>query len=582
MVVTIQAEGTASPRRLSFPTTPMASDLPWAISFVLPYLVVFVLFVIYPVLYGLWLGSSANSYRKLFQDPIFFTTLVNTALFLAVAVNLKMVMALGLSAFFLREERWIRWLSVLFVLAWAMPSIPTILSFRWMFNPEWGMVNSLIFQWFKIEGPGWLTERHYGLGLAMVVHIWKSLPFWTLILLAARMAIPKELYEAAAVDGARGRQAFFHITWPSLAGIYLTSTLLSTIWKSRRFQQYLSAHGRRSAGPDAGAGHTRHSLSAHGPDRRRHGVYHHRHARHSPARLVHDAAAVEPRRECVSRAVARTPLLEQLTVYAIGLAVFVWTMLPIYHLVLIALAPPDKAVASGILPQYVTLQNFENVLGAKHNLVQYFWQQLFNSVFVAGITAGLTLAIAVLANFAIARLRLPGGRTIANIALLTYLIPAAFLAIPLYRTMGIYGLLDSPWSMIFSMVTLAAPYGIWVLNQAAAKLPMELDEAARIDGATPLLLLRHVYLPLMAPTLVAIGIYALLLAWNEYLYAFLMLSTEPNLTLPVALGNFLSFDDAPWSLLMATGLLYALPPTIVYYVFRRYMVAGLTAGAVKS
>jgi multiple sugar transport system permease protein len=136
--------------------------------------------------------------------------------------------------------------------------------------------------------------------------------------------------------------------------------------------------------------------------------------------------------------------------------------------------------------------------------------------------------------------------------------------------------------MIFAMVTLASPYAIWVLNQASTKLPFELDEAAKIDGATPLQILRHVYVPLMAPTLVAIGTYALLLAWNEYLYAFLMLSHERQLTLAVALGLFLAFDDAPWALLMATGVIYALPPTAVYYAFRRFMVAGLTAGAVKS
>ena len=91
-----------------------------------------------------------------------------------------------------------------------------------------------------------------------------------------------------------------------------------------------------------------------------------------------------------------------------------------------------------------------------------------------------------------------------------------------------------------------------------------------------------VYLPLMVPSLVAVGTYALLLAWNEYLSAFLLLSTETDLTLAVALGNFLAADDSPWELLMATGFVYALPPAAIYYAFKRYMVSGLTAGAVKS
>ena len=103
-----------------------------------------------------------------------------------------------------------------------------------------------------------------------------------------------------------------------------------------------------------------------------------------------------------------------------------------------------------------------------------------------------------------------------------------------------------------------------------------------MDGATPLQILRLVYLPLMKPSLVAIGTYALLLAWNEYLYAFLLLSKDSDVTLAVALGHFLSADDSPWNLLMATGLVYALPPAAIYYAFRKYMVGGLTAGATKG
>ncbi|TWT09410.1 carbohydrate ABC transporter permease [Reyranella sp. CPCC 100927] len=212
------------------PRKRMSEEKFWAIVLIAPYVVVFALFVVYPVLYGFWLGSSANSFKKLFQDPIFVTTLWNTAIFVLVAVNLKMLVALGLSAFFILEYRWVRWLSVIFIIAWAMPSIPTILSVRWMFNPEWGLVNNLLFKWFQIEGPGWLTERHYGLTLAILMHIWKSLPFWTLILVAARLAIPRDLYESADVDGATRWQRFRFITWPAMRAPYMTSVLLSSIW----------------------------------------------------------------------------------------------------------------------------------------------------------------------------------------------------------------------------------------------------------------------------------------------------------------------------------------------------------------
>jgi multiple sugar transport system permease protein len=199
------------------------------------------------------------------------------------------------------------------------------------------------------------------------------------------------------------------------------------------------------------------------------------------------------------------------------------------------------------------------------------------------VTVGLlTLFVSTCAAFAISRLKLKGGRTVMNMALFTYFIPAAFLAVPMYKTMGLYGLLNNQWALILAMVTIASPYCIWVLKQASDKLPFELDEAARMDGASPLQLFVLVYLPLMMPSLVAVGTYALLLAWNEYLYAFLLLSRDENLTLAVALGNFLQADDSPWELLMATGLIYALPPAAIYYAFKKYMVSGLTAGAVKS
>jgi multiple sugar transport system permease protein len=266
----------------------------------------------------------------------------------------------------------------------------------------------------------------------------------------------------------------------------------------------------------------------------------------------------------------------------IGIPVLLWTMLPLYHLFLFAISPKESAFAGKLWPDHPTLRNFEIVFAEKHYFLNHFWLQLWNSVVIAVAIATLTLLVATAAAFAISRLKVPGGRLVMNLALFTYFIPAAFLAVPMYKTMGNYGLLNNQWSLILAMVTIASPYAIWVLKQASDKLPYELDEAAVIDGASPMQLFRLVYLPLMMPSLVAIGTYALLLAWNEYLYAFLLLSKDTDITLPVALGNFLSADDSPWELLMTTGLIYALPPAAIYYTFKRYMVSGLTAGAVKN
>jgi multiple sugar transport system permease protein len=202
----------------------------WGLILLAPYVVVFLVFVVYPVGYGLWLARRPESYVHLVDDPIFLRSVLNTVAFLVIAINVKMLVALFLSGFFIQARTWIKVLSLIFILPWALPSIPTILSFRFMLNPEWGIINSLIFRYTGWDGPNWLNDPTLALGIAMLVHIWKSLPFWTLILIAGRLAIPAEHYEAASVDGATQWQKFKFITWPSMRTLYLTCTILSMIW----------------------------------------------------------------------------------------------------------------------------------------------------------------------------------------------------------------------------------------------------------------------------------------------------------------------------------------------------------------
>ena len=207
------------------------SEYAWAIAFCIPYVGVFVAFVIFPVFYGLWLGHSPGLYVELLHDPIYQQTVVNTILYLVIGVNLKMFLALLLSGFFMRKGWWVKGLLMIYVLPWAIPALPTFISIHWMLNTEWGLVNNVIWEAFGVDGPGWLdTSRWLALGSVIVSYIWKNMPFWTVILLAGRMAIPQELYEAAVVDGATGLKRFVHISFPLLANLYLVCTLLSTIF----------------------------------------------------------------------------------------------------------------------------------------------------------------------------------------------------------------------------------------------------------------------------------------------------------------------------------------------------------------
>jgi multiple sugar transport system permease protein len=206
------------------------SEFTWAVAFLVPYIGVFFAFVVYPVCYGLWMGSNPSLYTEVFSDPIYQQTVVNTLLFLAFGVNLKLFFALLLSGFFMRPGWWVKGLLLLFVLPWAVPALPSFISIHWMLNGEWGLINNFLWIVFGAEGPSWLNSRWLALGSAIYSHLWKWLPFWTVILLAGRMSIPQEIYDAAKVDGATGLRRFLHVTFPLLASLYLVLTLLATIF----------------------------------------------------------------------------------------------------------------------------------------------------------------------------------------------------------------------------------------------------------------------------------------------------------------------------------------------------------------
>ena len=274
--------------------------------------------------------------------------------------------------------------------------------------------------------------------------------------------------------------------------------------------------------------------------------------------------------------------LTEAAALGLGVVIVIWTLTPIYNMVAVALESHGDVFTNDIWPAKPSLESFWIVVTQGYWYLEYFWQQFGNSLYVGVITVILTLLIGSLVSFSIGRMRLRHGWLVSNAALLTYVIPSSFLAIPFYRIMQKYGLSNDLWSVIAAEVTFATPYAIFIFQQYAVSIPIELDEAARMDGASPIQVYLHIYLPLMAPALVAVGTYALLLAWNEYLYQFLLLSSKRNMTVPVALAQFLSSDEAPWNYMMATAIVYALPPVAIYYAFRRRMTAGLTMGGVKG
>jgi len=267
-----------------------------------------------------------------------------------------------------------------------------------------------------------------------------------------------------------------------------------------------------------------------------------------------------------------------------GAALLIWSLTPVYNMLLIALDRDEGDIEfEGLIwPPDPSLHSFYTVLTQGYWLVEDFWHQLGNSFFIGLMTMLLTVVIGSLASFAFGRMRLSKGWLLVNAPLLTYAVPASFLVIPFSRLMASYGLSNSLWAIVAANVTFATPYAILILQQCAKLIPIELDQAAQVDGASPVQMYRRIYLPLMTPALAAVGTFALLLAWNEYLYQYVLLSSTRNMTVAVAIAQFFNSDEAPWNYMMATAIIYSLPPIVIFYALRRYMAAGLTRGAIKG
>jgi multiple sugar transport system permease protein len=260
----------------------------------------------------------------------------------------------------------------------------------------------------------------------------------------------------------------------------------------------------------------------------------------------------------------------------------IWSVLPIYNMVMVSLDTHSDVLSTHVFPPHASLSSFWVVITQGYWYLQYFWEQFGRSVFLAGMVVLFTLSFGSFAAYSVGRLRIRHGWLVTNCALLTYVIPASFLAIPFYRLMAQYGMMNNLWAVIAAVVAFTTPYAIFIFQQYGRSIPIELDEAAKIDGASPVQIYLRVYLPLMVPALVAVGTFAMLAAWNEFLYQFLLLSSTKSMTVPIAIVQFLNSDEAPWNYMMATAVIYALPPVVVYYAFRRYMAAGLTMGGVKG
>ena len=578
------------------------------------------------------------NYVRLWNDSEFRGAVNNTVLFTVASVACKFVVGMTIALLLHSRMPFRNILTGLMLLPWIVPEVVTAMAWRSIFDPIFGGLNPILMGLGIIDQPrGWLSEARLAMPSVIAVNIWKGIPFYTLLLLAGLKAIDKEQYEAAEVDGANAVSRFRHITLPGLKYVILVTLLLSTISTFNTFGLvYLMTGG----GP---GGTTRlYSILAYekaivglrfGPGAATAFsmapalalviLVLARFMRHDPASrtdetrvdrafgwvgrglaLVLDlifwpiellaqgigrlfgalSALLKARRPTARRGQA---LLKRSQREQVHLALRILLMLPLlffvlfpFYWIIITSFKTDLQIQqyrSIFWPEPWTIQQFQTLLTKTPYLL---WFR--NTVIVAVSSTLVSVGLAALAGYALARLKFIGANALTTVLLITYLLPGSLLFIPLYRILTTIGIINTHAALIATYPTFLMPFATWVMLGYYRSIPEDLEDAAMIDGANRLTAFLRITLPLAAPALLSVTLFAFTNAWNEFLFAFVFITSESLKTLPIGLQLLVFGDIYPWGQLMGASLLMAIPVVIVYIYAQRYLVEGLTAGSVKG
>lgn len=263
----------------------------------------------------------------------------------------------------------------------------------------------------------------------------------------------------------------------------------------------------------------------------------------------------------------------------LGLAVFAVMGFPVYWMVITALRPSQEILSyhQKLYPSSVTFDQFKRAMDMPN-----FWDNVKSSVIISVFSVVISIGIGLLAAYAIGRFRFWGRRGLMITLLLVQMIPATSMLVPIYIQLNDLGGLNQYWGVIAVYAASTLPFSVWMLRGFIINIPRELEESAMVDGCSQMAAFRRVVLPLLAPGLVATAIYALMTAWNEYLFAYVLLQDNDKYTLSIWLLKFTGQRGTDYGALMAGSILIALPVVFFFLLVQRKVAAGLTAGAVKG
>lgn len=608
-----------------------------ALPFVLPLVVIMAGLILWPFINAVLLSFTTRSitrietfvglrnYTLLLRDADFLAAIGNTIRFTVWSVAIKLLVGMTIAMLLNSRLPFRNLLTGIMLLPWIVPEVVTAMAWRSIYDPIFGGLNPILLSLGLIDRKvAWLAEPGLALPSVIAVNVWKGIPFFTMLLLAGLKAIDGEQYEAAEVDGASAFQRFRHITLPGLRYVIAVTVLLSTISTFNTFGLvYLMTGG----GP---GGATRlYSILAYekaiiglrfGPGAAvalsmapvlalfilvlARFMRHDEHAARANDTAVDRAFAWLGRgfaalfnllmwpiervvelfsaltaplaRNSTRRARARTAQAFQ---WLLLLPLLAFVLFPFYWVVITSFKTnlQIQQYSSIFWPAPWTTEQFRTLIFETPYLT---WFR--NTVIVALSTTALSVALAALAGYALARLRFTGAGALTTALLITYLLPGSLLFIPLYRILTNLGIINSYAALIFTYPTFLMPFATWVLLGYYRSIPVDLEDAAMIDGATRFGAFWRITLPLAAPALLSVTLFAFTNAWNEFLFAFVFITKETLFTLPVGLQQLVFGDIYPWGQLMSASLLMAIPVVILYIYAQKYMVEGLTAGSVKG
>ena len=272
-------------------------------------------------------------------------------------------------------------------------------------------------------------------------------------------------------------------------------------------------------------------------------------------------------------------LLKRILQWSVLGTALVIVVFPMYWMLLTAFDPPTLSYSASIslLPKRITLAAFSQLL-REYDFLRWMW----NSAMVALISTLVAVVVGTLAAYSLARLRYPGRGFLAGTFFLAYIFPATLLVVPVFVILSVLGLTDDYIGLVMSYLIFTVPFCTWMLRAYLTSIPPELEEAALVDGANRIQAMLLIILPLAAPGVAAATIFAFTLSWNEYLYAFILMTDSTKMTLSPGMTKLVFGDIFLWGMIMSGATLMSLPVVVLYFVAQRFVVSGLTAGSVKG